>query len=309
MEGEEKGQLNQPLFPGFEPPDELPDRPESIGRAEVSYARVKDILRKTSGFLSGYDYTLNPYSGCSYACGYCYAASFVGSTELRDSWGLWVRVKENAVSLMEGARSSLNNALIYMSSVTDPYQPVERRLGITRSLLEIMADGHTPRLVVQTRSPDVVRDIELFKQIESNGGSVRVNMTVTTDDEDVRRSFEPSCPSNARRLEAITRVQQAGISSAITMTPLLMVSDPDGFADSLLATGVQNFIVQQFHFSQGGFVATTRAGAIEMAMKKLGCSQQDFHRRYSEHYEAARRVLAHRLPSLGEGKEGFGPPF
>ena len=136
--------------------------------------------------MDAYDFTLNPYSGCSFGCTYCYAAFFSRDVAKRDSWGYWVSVKENAVELLEKRLrkrpESLDGKLIYMSSVTDPYQPVERELKLTRRLLEVMADGHTPKLVVQTRSPDVTRDCGLFRRIEENGGRVQVNMTVTTDD-------------------------------------------------------------------------------------------------------------------------------
>ena len=118
----------------------------------MSYAPVREILTKTSGFLEAYDYTLNQYSGCSFGCVYCYASSFVRTDEERDSWGQWVRVKDNAIRLMEAyPPGALNGKLIYMSSVTDPYQPVERKLGLTRRLLEVLADRHSPRLVPDTQ--------------------------------------------------------------------------------------------------------------------------------------------------------------
>jgi len=98
---------------------------------------------------------------------------------------------------------SLDGKLIYMSSVTDPYQPVESRLRLTRSLLEILAERHSPKLVVQTRSPLAVSDSNLFRRIVERGGRVQVNMTITTDDDDVRKVFEPQCPSNNARLKAI----------------------------------------------------------------------------------------------------------
>ena len=90
--------------------------------------------------------------------------------------------------------------------------------------------GEKPKLVVQTRSPDVVRDCDLFKAIRGEWrGGVQVNMTVTTDDEDIRRTFEPFCPSNTMRLRAIGEVRAAGVDTCITMTPLLLVSSPYAF--------------------------------------------------------------------------------
>ena len=287
------------------------ERPEQIGEVQVSYAKVREVLTRATGFMDAYDFTLNPYSGCSFGCTYCYAAFFSRDIEKRDSWGKWVIVKENAVELLRKRKpETLDGRRIYMSSVTDPYQPVERQLELTRGILQAMADrGDKPKLVVQTRSPDVVRDCDLYRRIADNGGQVQVNMTVTTDDEDVRRTFEPHCPANPRRLDAITEVQSAGVETCVTMTPLLLVSSPYAFADSLLDTGVQKFIAQPFHFKRGKFLAGTRDGAFDLMAEKLGCSRASFQDEYMEHYRMVFGVLQDTLPQLGEGKSGFEPPF
>ena len=288
-------------------------RPSTVGQAAATYAPAREILMKATGFMEAYDFTLNPYSGCSFGCTYCYAAFFSRTPEDRENWGRWVKVKENAVELLgkerKRKRQALDGKRIYMSTVTDPYQPIDRELGLTRGLLEVMADGHKPKLVVQTRSPDVTRDIDLFRRIEENGGRVQVNMTVTTDDEDVRRSFEPFCPSNANRLEAIAEVEAEGVDTCITMTPLLWVNDPEGFAKDLLATGVEKFIIQPFHFEKGKFTASTRDEAIDLMSQKLDCDRAAFRERYEVHYRKAHDVLKRTLPQLGEGKVGFRPPF
>ena len=299
-----------------EPPQDA-DRPTRIGETKVAYKPASEVLTKATGFMDTYDFTLNPYSGCSFGCTYCYAAFFSRDAERRDNWGYWVSVKENAVELLEKRLRRkpdfLDGKLIYMSSVTDPYQPVERELKLTRRLLEVMADGHQPKLVIQTRSPDVFRDCDLFQKIEGNGGRVQVNMTVTTDDEDVRRTFEPFCPSNPVRLAAIQQVQAAGIDTCITMTPLLYVTSPYAFADNLIATGVKKFIAQPFHFNKGKFVATTRDKAFEMMAEKLECDQESFRKEYLDHYQDVfdilRDMLLERGLELGEGKDGFKPPF
>ena len=290
--------------------------PDRIGQnTKVSYAPAREILTRATGFMDAYDFTLNPYSGCSFGCTYCYAAFFSRYAENRDTWGKWVSVKNNAVALLQKRRPGyLNGKLIYMSSVTDPYQPIERELNLTRRLLEIMAERHRPKLVVQTRSPTVVRDCDLFQRIEENGGRVQVNMTVTTDDEDIRRTFEPSCPSNMVRLRAIKEVQAADIQTCITMTPLLLVNNNGDFADELIGTGVEKFIAQPFHFRQGKFLAGTREGAYDLMAEKLGCGRDNFGNEYLERYREFFEVLNNRLqdnglPPLGEGKGGFAPPF
>ena len=302
--------LQQPLFAADSAPTSPAIHPDSIGETTIAYTPTTQVLNKPSGFMDAYDFTLNPYSGCSFGCTYCYAAFFSRDVERRDSWGQWVNVKDNAVELLRKRKRSLDGKLIYMSSVTDPYQPVERQLELTRGLLQAMADrGDKPKLVVQTRSPDVVRDCDLFRRIEANGGRVQVNMTVTTDDEDIRRIFEPSCPSNPARLRAIAEVQSAGVDTCITMTPLLLVASPYAFADSLMATGVRKFIAQPFHFQRGKFLAGTRDKAFGLMAEKLGCDLESFRGEYLEHYRMVFGVLKDTLPQLGEGKSGFEPPF
>ncbi len=311
----------QSFLPLFGTPDTKPQpsRPTRLGRASIEYKPARAILTRATGFMDEYDFTLNPYSGCAFGCTYCYAAFFsrasgsMTGAERRDSWGQWVQVKENAVNLLEGRRKRLDGTLIYMSSVTDPYQPIERKLKLTRGLLEILARRHRPRLVVQTRSPDVVRDADLFQEIEANGGKVQVNLTVTTDDEDVRRAFEPSCPGNARRLDAARELVDEGIQSCITMTPLLLVRNAGEFAATLLATGVETFIIQPFHFQRGKFVAGTRNEALGIVAEKLGCDRGQVMRHYQDHYKRAEHVIRRELERegrwLGKGKDGFRPPF
>ena len=309
------------------------------GTSDITSADASQILTKATGFMSEYDFTLNPYSGCGFGCTYCYAAFFARDRELRDNWGNWVKVKQNAVDILSRPRqqAKLDDARIYMSSVTDAYQPIERQLNLTRQLLEIMAfgdpqetapegqvdmfaeptpapygdSGHTPRLVVQTRSPDVTRDIDLFQQIERNGGRVQVNMTVTTDNEDVRKRFEPSCPANQRRIEAIQQVHEAGVQSCVTLTPLIWSDDPLAFAKRLLDTGIERFIIQPFKFTGGKFVAQTRDGALKLMAELLDCQPHPkiIEREYMKRYRAALGIFKETLPQLGEERDGFAPPF
>ena len=284
--------------------------PERLGKTAITSWPAREILTKTSGFISSYDYTLNPYRGCSFGCSYCYAAFFTRDQKQQDTWGEWVSVKDNAGALIAGiAPGALNGRSIYMSSVTDPYQPIEKRAEVTREALENLADRHAPRLVVQTRSPLVVRDTDLFGQIAARGGRVQVNMTVTTDDDEVRRAFEPGCPTNAARLKAVAALEQAGVQTCVTMTPLLTVRDVDAFAASLLATGCRRFISQPFHFERGEFVAQTREVAFQAMADRLGCGRDEFQAPYLEHYRQVRDRLRELLPQLGEGRDGFRPPF
>ena len=183
-----------------------------------------------------------------------------------------------------------------MSSVTDPYQPIDRRLKLTRDILILLAEKYQPRLVIQTRSPLVVRDLDILSKFEN----IQINMTVTTDSDEVRQAFEPSCPNNRVRLAAIQRVHEFGLPTCITLTPLLPVNNSVQFAKDLRATGIPNFIIQPFHPQRGKFVAGTREGAVRI-MEQYDWNEQ----RYTE----VIKVLKRNLPSVGEGKEGFAPSF
>lgn len=237
------------------------ERREKFGQASVSYQQASSILTASKGAMVDFDFTLNPYSGCTFACSYCYAAFFTKTDEEQNNWGRWVRVKENALQLlMKFRRRPLYNKSIYMSSVTDPYQPIERELELTRSLLQELIKYHQVRLVIQTRSPLVVRDIELFKQFHS----IQVNMSVTTDTEEVRKVFEPVCSSIEMRLKAIQQVREAGINACISLSPLLPIQNAEQFAQRLLATGVSKYYLNSFHMNNSKFVSGTREGAIKL---------------------------------------------
>lgn len=267
----------------------------SIGNTEILYKNAASILTEAKGFMSAYDYTLNPYSGCSFGCTYCYAAFFSRSEDQRKNWGYWLHVKQNALQLLTKFRKkSLLNKTIYMSSVTDPYQPIERELKLTRSLVKELLVYHQPRLVIQTRSPIVTRDIDLLKQYKV----VQVNMTITTDSERVRKVFEPLCPSNTSRMKAIQEVNEAGVNSCITMTPLLPVEDAEDFAKRLLDTGIKKFIIQPFHSDKGKFVASTRENALRL-VKEMNWT--------TDKYNAVLDVIRKYIPDIGIGKDGFLP--
>lgn len=264
-----------------------------MGHTTLEYSDASSILTEGKGFLDGYDYSLNPYSGCAFGCNYCYAAFFATTKEKMNNWGYWVKVKENAIDLLKKFRKKpLIDKTIYLSSVTDPYQPIEKELELTRGILEEFIKYHQIKLVVQTRSPLVTRDIDLLKEFKT----IQVNMSITTDNEEVRKAFEPLCPSNQTRLKAITEIQKAGINSCITMTPLLPLTDADEFAKTLLETGVQKFIIQPFHSEKGKFVASTGEIALKL-LKELNWGNAK--------YEQTLKIIQSYIPNIGIGKEGF----
>jgi DNA repair photolyase len=235
-------------------------------RVDVGHIQARSILTETRGFTSvdvpgtGFHYSLNPYRGCTFNCSYCYAPAFVFDEQQRDTWGRWVQVKTNAVELLRsaGRRGKLRGKNVYMSTVTDPYQPIERKLELTRACLQTLVDYPPRLLTVQTRSPLVVRDIDLFQRME---GRIAVCMSITTDDEDVRRVFEPACAPIADRLAAIKRVRAAGIPTQASIAPLLP-NNPERLA-ALLDPAVDWVVVSTFR-DDGGSGGKTRRLAAEL---------------------------------------------
>ena len=239
-------------------------RPAKVGGAQVDYADAGAILTRPTGRLQGnIDFALNPYQGCTFACSYCYAAFFVAEDEQRERWGQWVRVKTNAVERLRVMRVDLRGRTVLMSSATDPYQPIERRLEMVRALLPILARGGA-HLAVQTRSPLVTRDADLFHEFRR----ARVGLSITTDSEEVRKRFEPRCASIEQRLAAAAELVEAGVRVNIGVSPMLPLEDPAGFAKRILATGAQSVRIGRFHANRGPFAAGTRDGALAIAREQ-----------------------------------------
>jgi len=192
------------------------------------YKNVRRALTPTGGFLHGFAFSLNPYVGCAFGdnggCPFCYVRALPVAHAVEGAWGAWVIAKINLPELLESelellARTGkLQSATVFMSSATDPYQGIERRLGITRYALAVLADKPPQRILLQTRSPLIERDIELLRRL---GSHLIASITVETDDEVVRRAFTPTSPSVARRLTSARRLREAGIFTQLTIAPML----------------------------------------------------------------------------------------
>jgi DNA repair photolyase len=235
--------------------------PSRAGMASVTRRRVKQLLTKATGALQEADFTLNPYVGCSFACEYCYAAFFQPDEAKARDWGYWVEVKENALDLLR-AEPRIAGAKVVVGSVTDPYQPVEKTTRLTRSLLEHMASIRPqPTVTILTRSPIAARDTDLLLRFER----LKVYMSVTTDDDEVRKRYEPSCASIGRRLEAVQKMAEAGVAMCLGLSPLLPVTDVPKFAQAIRASGAKRIWTGYFHPGTRKFAAGTRPNALTLA--------------------------------------------
>ena len=248
-------------------PNPASSRPSTQGNAEVIYADSSAILARPTGRLADLDFVINPYQGCTFACTYCYAAFFVPEEEQRERWGQWVRVKTNAIAKLRNSRQNLHGKTVLMSSATDPYQPIEARLELTRSLLPILA-ARGANLAVLSRSPLVTRDIDLFKTFER----INITISITTDSDEVRKRFEPQCAGIDRRFEALQQLSEAGFRTRINVAPLLPLKDVRSFAERILETGVSRVHINTFHEASGPFASGTRQPALAIA-REMGWSE------------------------------------
>ncbi|PLS14754.1 radical SAM protein [Bacillus sp. M6-12] len=184
----------------------------------------KSILTPGKGQLDDFSHSLNPYAGCAFGCKYCYVRQLPPSLFRDEEWGTWIDIKTNATELLKKELVKVKKkgpVTIFMSSSTDPYQPIEYKTKLTRSLLEVMAEEQPDFLHLQTRSPLAKRDIDLFKQF---GNKIRISMTIETDKEEVRKAFSPSAPPIPARMKALKEIKEAEIMTQATIAPLLPCS-------------------------------------------------------------------------------------
>jgi DNA repair photolyase len=178
---------------------------------------VKEIQSKT--ILSSskiYDYVVNPYVGCQHACSYCYARFMKKFSGHKEPWGQFVDVKINAADLLRSEISRKKRATVWVSGVCDPYQPLERKYRLTRQCLEILAQNDWPA-VIQTRSPLVLRDLDIFKQARY----FEVGLSITTADDNIRKLFEPNAPPIMERIRALDELHRSGIKTYAMIAPML----------------------------------------------------------------------------------------
>jgi DNA repair photolyase len=181
----------------------------------------RSALNRVKGMPFGW--SLNPYMGCAHRCTFCYVRAF----ELRadrpsdDRYGRSIRVKVNVAGVLrqELARASWQGEAVAIGAATDPYQPAEGRYKLTRACLEALRDASNSFNLI-TRSPMIVRDLDVLVEASARA-DVSIMFSVPTLDEEVWRRTEPGTPPPRRRLEALSRLVEAGVKAGVGMAPIL----------------------------------------------------------------------------------------
>jgi DNA repair photolyase len=204
-----------------EPDETEGDQP----RPETVYLRdhSRSIIARNDSPDIGFDASINPYRGCSHGCVYCYARpthEYLGLSAGLD-FESRILVKQDAPELLrkELLSSRWNPQVLSMSGVTDPYQPVERRLRITRRCLGVLAEFRNPVIIV-TKNYLVTRDLDLLSELASHDAAA-VAFSLTTLDDDLRRIMEPRTSRPARRLAAVEKLAAGGIPVGVMTAPVI----------------------------------------------------------------------------------------
>jgi DNA repair photolyase len=219
-----------PLLPDSQPRlvgiARLASQGESVRQGhEVEYFTlpVRSLLNRCTGVRMPFTWTINPYRGCEFACKYCYARYTHEFMELRDGvdFEQKIFVKQHAADLL---RQELHHVKpgeeIAIGTATDPYQPAERQFEVTRAILEELARHRGLEICIVTKSNLVLRDTDILQQITRNN-RLFVNITITTLKADLARILEPRAPRPDLRLEAMQKLNQAGVAAGVICAPVL----------------------------------------------------------------------------------------
>jgi DNA repair photolyase len=209
--------------------------------------KIKEIYCKTILSASKvYDYVINPYVGCQHACSYCYARFMKRFSKHTEPWGDFVDVKINAPDLLQTEINKKKRGSIWVSGVCDPYQPLEAKYMLTRRCLGILREHDWP-VIIQTRSPLVLRDIDIIKEIKN----IEAGISITTANDNIRKLFEPNAPTIENRLEALDVLHRSGVKTFVMIAPILPGAEHLG---KKLAGKVDNIMLDRMNYNYAGWV-------------------------------------------------------
>jgi DNA repair photolyase len=185
--------------------------------------RSRSVIARNDSPDIGFDQSINPYRGCAHGCIFCYARpshAYLGMSPGIDFETKLVYKPDAAALLREElARPGYVCRYIMLGSNTDPYQPVERQLRVTRSILEVLAETRHP-VSITTRSALLLRDLDILAPMAAQG-LVSVTLSMTTLDSDLKRNLEPRSASAAARLHAISELRAAGVPVGVLAAPII----------------------------------------------------------------------------------------
>jgi DNA repair photolyase len=209
---------------------------ESKRRVDYFELPTRKYIGKCSGQGKPFDWTINPYRGCEFGCKYCYARFTHEFMELHepDQFERVIYAKNwNPAEFARELRGVPRGQPICIGSATDPYQPAERRFGLTRQMLAVIAQEKGHRIWITTKSDLVGRDAPMLADI-ARRNEVHVSLTITTVDEELARLLEPFAPRPELRLGAVSKLAEVGIPVRVLASPVMpLINDKETALDLL----------------------------------------------------------------------------
>ena len=208
-----------------------------MSRVEFREEPCRSALNHVTGMA--FEWSLNPYMGCSHRCAFCYVRAFERRADrpADDRYGRSIRVKTNVAAVLrqELARPSWQREEVAIGAATDPYQPAEGRYRLTRACIEALAAARTPFGLI-TRGTLIARDVDVLAEA-SRRAEVSINFSIPTLDERIWGVTEPGTPPPRQRLRVLERLVSAGVKAGVGVAPILpgLSDDPAKMADVVRA--------------------------------------------------------------------------
>jgi DNA repair photolyase len=281
---------------------------EAKSRVEYFEIQSRSLLNRTKPGMP-FTWTVNPYRGCEFGCKYCYARYTHEFMQLEpDAFEDKIYAKANVAAILKRElRKTPEREGIAIGTATDPYQPAERRFGLTRSILEVLSRERGRAISVTTKSDLILRDLDLLTAIRTQN-TLNINITITTLNTKLARLLEPRAPTPELRLRAVRELSAAGISTGVFPNPILpLITDREASLDAL-AKAAKDAGAQYF----GGGVLFLMPSAQKVFFPFLTAKFPHLLRRYEERYRdnaylkgAYRDSIRERIHSIRE-KYGLG---
>lgn len=266
---------------------EISDEDYPLDKTEFFKDTSRTIISYNDSPDLGFSASINPYRGCEHGCVYCYARPtheyFGLSSGLDFESQIFVKTEAPRLLRKELAAKSWEPQIAVMSGITDCYQPIERKLKITRGCLEVLREFRNPVGII-TKNHLVTRDIELFKQMAEYQG-VCVTISVTSLDPEVARAMEPRAATPVNRIKAISQLAKAGIPVSVNVAPIV-----SGLTDHEIP------VILKTCAEAGAWQAGYTVVRLPYAVKELFTAWLD------QYFPDRKNKILNRLRELNDGK-------
>ena len=212
--------------------------------------KINEVICKTAlskSNLPGLDYSLNPYRGCQHNCAYCYVPNVLRIK--RSSWGNFVDIKKNIPTILSKELRNKKQGVVAISTVTDPYQPIEKKYKLTRYCLEQLLKYDFP-VCLQTKSNLISRDLDIISKFSN----AEIMFSIGTLNDNERKLFEPFASPINQRLEALKESSEIGIKTNIFFGPVyptISLEEIPRIIEIFKENGAKEIMIDRLHFKPG----------------------------------------------------------